>query len=526
MHPTELIQISRKPTDPSKVLYSASDDFWVLAESACYLGGRGVTFGPPLLGVPALNPGVYSIPITLQRLDRTAAIDKDLHIFADGSLDHILITPMIAASDNAEALLREASQKLKIGGHLVLLTYLEVHSPEQNAFYPPLTREILSRLGKWSVKADIQRNGKHLLILKRLVGKRGLEVPQPIVGKRVCIARYGALGDAIIMTPLLRKLREEGFHITLNISSYCSAVFENNPFVDNILIQERDLIPNQHLGRYWDYWKEKYDKYINLSESIEGDLLVVEGRAPFFTSKAWRHKRCNTNYYDHTMARAGYPESTGARGELYFTEAEERRARKFWDTLRENFVLVWAINGSSHHKVYPMMEATLREWFASHSDARCITTGDYVAKTLEFAHPQMIPRAGVWSLRESLIATKYAQCVVGPETMMTNASGCFDTPKIVLLSHSSKENLTKYFTADHSLEPDTASAPCYPCHQLHYTKESCVIGTLEDTTTGGILGTAPICSISIAPERVMAELDSIYSDWKVKHESHTAARGV
>lgn len=138
MHPTELIQISRKPTDPSKVLYSASDDFWVLAESACYLGGRGVTFGPPLLGVPALNPGVYSIPITLQRLDRTAAIDKDLHIFADGSLDHILITPMIAASDNAEALLREASQKLKIGGHLVLLTYLEVHSPEQNAFYPPL----------------------------------------------------------------------------------------------------------------------------------------------------------------------------------------------------------------------------------------------------------------------------------------------------------------------------------------------------------------------------------------------------
>jgi hypothetical protein len=43
------------------------------------------------------------------------------------------------------------------------------------------------------------------------------------------------LGDAIILTPLIRQLKEDGYHVTLNVSSYCLPVFENNPFVDNIL---------------------------------------------------------------------------------------------------------------------------------------------------------------------------------------------------------------------------------------------------------------------------------------------------
>jgi ADP-heptose:LPS heptosyltransferase len=310
----------------------------------------------------------------------------------------------------------------------------------------------------------------------------------------------------------------------MNISGYCAAVFENNPHVSNILIQERDLIPNGLLGRYWAYWEGRYDKYINLSESLEGDLLIVEGRPPFYSTKEWRHKRCNRNYYDYTMERGGYPTVTGTRGELFFTEAEERRARKFFDPLRGKFTIVWALNGSSHHKVYPMMEPLLREWFRTHEDARCITVGDYAAKMLEFPHYQVIPRAGEWSIRESLIATKCADCVVGPETMMTNAAGCYDTPKIIFLSHSSRENLTKYFTEDYSLTPNPSTAPCYPCHQLHYSKESCPVGEMEDTGTGAVLGQAPICAISIEPERVMAQLDLIYNKWKGRSHASANAR--
>lgn len=483
------------------------DDFWVLARSAVYLRGRGVTFGPPLLSPAAVNAQVYSISVGAMKSPGIVAVDNSLRIFADGVLDHVLVTPQIGVLEDPTPLLADAAKKLRVGGYLVLLQELTQSDPET-------TRAILKDLAHWSVRCDHEERGKHLLILKKVDGRRGWDVQTLDTRKRVCIARYGALGDAIIMTPLIRQLAQDGYAVTLNISSYCAPVFDGNPHISNILIQEKDLIPNHLLGRYWAFWETQYDHYINLSESIEGDLLVVEGRAPFFTSKTWRERNCNRNYYDYTMLRGGYPEITGRRGELFFTEAEERRARKYFAPLAGNFTIVWALNGSSHHKIYPMMEPLLREWLREHPEARCITTGDPRAKESEFSHPQMIPTIGNWSVRESLISTKYAQCVVGPETMMTNAAGCWATPKIVLLSHSTRENLTKYFENDYSLEPSVEIAPCYPCHQLHYTKESCPVGEMRDSMTGEILGQAPVCSMGITPERIMEQLDRIYSGWK------------
>lgn len=495
-----LIQIA--PPPPPKPPTPKVDDFWVLARSACYLGGRGVTFGPPLLQVQAINPGVFSIPLSLQKTPGVAAMDDSFRIFADGSLDHVLVTPLISHIVNPESLLRDAISKLKKGGHLVILQ--------------PPSLEMLAQLAHWQLKCDHTENGKRLVILKKVEGRRGIDPIPARVGKRACIARYGALGDAIIMTPLVRQLAEDGYQVTLNISSYCAPIFENNPHISNLLIQERDLIPNHLLGRYWQIWEREYDRYINLSESIEGDLLMVEGRAPFFTSKSWRNRVANHNYYDYTMARGGYTDRLGTRGELFFTTAENRRADREWAQWKDKFVVLWALNGSSHHKKYPMMEALLREWFTSHPSAICVTTGDSNAQAAEFPHPQLIGRAGVWSIREALAAVSRAGVVIGPETMITNAVGCYSNPKIVLLSHSSRENLTKYFLEDHSLEPDQSISPCYPCHQLHYSLESCPSSTLEDTVTGETLGTAPSCTLAIQPERIMAELNQLYDSWLAK----------
>src|SRR5262249_12712882 len=136
------------------------------------------------------------------------------------------------------------------------------------------------------------------------------------------------------------------------------------------------------------------------------------------------------------------------------------------------------------------------------------------AKLLEFEHPQLSCKAGEWSIRQSLIATKMVDLVVGPETMITNASGCFDTPKIVLLSHSSKENLTKYWKNDYSLEPDVENAPCYPCHQLHYSRQSCPSGDLWDDGNDMKLGSAPVCTLAIKPLVLLERLEMVYQKWK------------
>ena len=485
---------------------------WPLYRSAVYLRGKGLTFGAPILPPQETAKGAYSVVVDIGQNGRTAAMDSEFDIFAQESLDHIFVGPRLENIENLEKFLRSLVKKLKVGKHLIVNTCIRYE--EGPGIYPlnPLKiQEVLSKVGRWQLKAEYEHERVSLLILKKLKGSSGiLPIKSCPSQKRVAICRFGALGDAIILSAALRALKEEGFHITFLGTPYSWPALENNPYIDNIILQERDAIPNNELGPYWRMWAQDYERFINLSESLEGDLLLVEGREEFYTTQAWRHQRCNKNYYDYTLQRCGLSEIKGRLGELYFTEVEERRAREFFQSLTNKFIVMWALNGSSHHKVYPMMESVLRKFLAEHPQAIALTVGDDLARLLEFEHPQVIEKAGKWSVRESLIATKYVSCVIGPETMVTNAAGCFDTPKITLLSHSSHENLCKYWKNDYCLEPDKTLAPCYPCHCLHYSRESCPIGTVEDTETGKELGRAPICPIAILPVRVLARLEEVY----------------
>lgn len=485
---------------------------FALYNSVCYLNGRGVSFGDPLIQPAGCTQKAYSVNMDVMKTSQTAVFDNDWKLFQDGSLDHVYLGPRLENMEDVPAFVKEAARKLRKGGHLVVHVNLGKTDGGVVTFWPDGVQWMVREAGRWQLKMELQEGNQYLLIAKKLEGKHGLLPAKEQPKKRACVLRYGALGDAIILTPLLRALKEDGYWVQLNLTTYCTAVLENNPFVDDVVVQERDSIPNLELNQYWDVWRPRYDKYINLCESLEGQLLKVEGRREFYTPKAWRHETCNVNYYDATMARGGYPELTGRCGELYFTKAEERDAEKFFGPLKDNFTILWALNGSSHHKVYPMMESVLVEWFQTHPDARVITVGDHMARLLEFEHPQVIQKAGQWKIRESLIAAKYVDLVVGPETAITNASGCFPTPKIVFLSHSTKENLTKYFENDYSLEPDESIAPCWPCHQLHYTKESCVIG--RATENGRTLAEVPICAMGVKAERLMARLDEVYNKWK------------
>ena len=487
---------------------------FALYNSVCYLNGKGVSFGEPLIQVAGCTQDAYSVNMDIMKTQQTAVFDKQWRIFADGSLDHVYIGPRLENVENARSFIAEASRKLRTGGHLVVHFNIGKTTGGVTEFWPDTIKAMLASCGAWQTKINLVNEEQGLIVVKKLPGKRGLleeKIPQ---GKRACVIRYGALGDAIILTPLLRALKEDGYYVQLNITTYCAPVLENNPFVDDVLIQEKDSIPNLELGDYWKVWRPRYDKYINLCESLEGQLLKVEGRKDFYTPKTWRHETCNVNYYDNTLAKGGYPGLKGRRGELYFTSAEERKAQKFFAELKDRFVILWALNGSSHHKVYPLMQAVLEEFFAKHLNARAITVGDHMARLMEFEHPQLIPRAAQWTIRESLIATKYANLVVGPETVVLNAAGCFSTPKICLLSHSTKENLTKYFENDYSLEPDSQVAPCWPCHQLHYSKESCVIGGIKDKVSGENIAEVPICTVGIDGMRLLNQIEEIYSRWK------------
>jgi hypothetical protein len=486
---------------------------WVRYRSAAYLRGRGLCFGAGWTPFPpkATNEGKYAISIDPFPHPSVDICETSPEMFKDEVFDWVWAGRRLESIENPTTTLRELWRKLRIGGHFVVHVPLEAPEPPARQLTAEELREALGRCGASVEKAEITRDGQYLLILKKVRGGRGIATARPRAARRACVCRFGALGDMIMATPLIKALHLDGFEVTVVTTPYAAPVLDHNPYVSNLIIQERDAIPNQELGAYWKEWSGDYDRYVNLSESIEGALLKLEGRAEFYTHKDWRHARCNRNYFDFTMQLGGFPGTTGTRGELFFSNAELRECQKFRDRYRDKFLVLWAMNGSSHHKMYAFMEPVLNDWLEAHRDAVVVTVGDELARLMEPEHPQIINKAGQWPIRIAMGMAKLADLVVGPESAIINAAGCFATPKIPLLSHSSHENLCKYFENDFCLEPSVEQAPCYPCHQLHYSLQSCVLSELYDAATGDHIVTAPACTMAISGERMIARLDEVYS---------------
>jgi ADP-heptose:LPS heptosyltransferase len=477
--------------------------------------GKGLTFGVgpvDLLPQAAVAPGCYALNMDVVPHGRTSICDDRLSVVADGSLDWVFVGERFRSIKDPEKLLKALHMRLRVGGHMIVGLPIGGDDLTAKQYTPNCMRRMIADVGSWQIKDAIERDGWMLQIYKKLNGRRGVYPGRTSTKPRACVVRYGAMGDMIMVSPLLRRLHEDGYEVTVNATPYSTSLLENNPYVDNILHQEREAIPNRELGPYWDEWKPQYDRYINLSESIEGTLLKVEGRREFYTHKDWRHRECNKNYYDFTMERGGYPNATDTRGEVFLSPAEDREAQRTLDDLGGDFTIVWALNGTSHHKVYPMMEPVLKRWFETHPKSRAITVGNDIARLMEFDHPQVRQTAGTQSIRTSVALAKHADLVIGPESVMINAAGCWATPKIPLLSHSTHENLCKNFENDYCLAPNVALAPCYPCHQLKYSLESCPSGLLKIDEVNEVVARGPICAMgAIEPDRLLARMDEVYA---------------
>jgi ADP-heptose:LPS heptosyltransferase len=492
---------------------------WVRYRSIGYLTGRGLAFGvgDDIFPRVAIAPGKFSLNVDILPNPNISVCDGRLDIFADQVFDHIVLGPNLGCTPSPGRFFSEMTQRLKQGGHVVMYFKKNIEPTPftKFSFGEQSIMELLGQAGAWRLKYQETRGDDMLLVAKKVAGAKGTILPiKPKAPKRACIVRYGALGDMVMITPLIKKLHEDGYEVTMNITPYAAPIIENNPYVSNIVYQEREAIPNRDLGGYWAEWAKEYDKYINLSESIEGRLLKVEGRKDFHTTKSFREAACgSTNYYDWTMKLGGYPSSTGTRGELFFSPQERREAARAKKELDGKFVIGWGMNGSSHHKVYPLTEPVLVDFLDRHPDAVAYLLGGPEAQKYEFDHPQAMKTCGQWDLRKTLaFIALVADCMVGPESMAMNVAACTDVPKITFLSHSNHENLCKYWTHDYCLAPDQAIAACYPCHQLHYTLESCPLAEMRDNETKQVIANGPVCAMgAINGQRVVDRLNEVYT---------------
>ena len=118
--------------------------------------------------------------------------------------------------------------------------------------------------------------------------------------------------------------------------------------------------------------------------------------------------------------------------------------------------------------------------------------------------PRVITTCGKWGIRQTLTFAQVADLVIGPETGVLNAVANEPMPKMVFLSHSTEENLTRDWVNTISLQSKGTKckgrgddeAPA--CHKMLYGWKDC---TKDEET-----GTAQ-CQVDISKEEVYHHLE-------------------
>ncbi len=418
---------------------------------------------------------------------------EDLSVFATVSMDFAFSSHVLEhiEYERVPATLKEWMRVIKVGGHLTL--YL----PDEEQ-YPKVGEKGANPDHKWNVNKqrviDAMPNGFDLIdyqvrsegneyslyfVFKKLGNGRRESWRNPKPKKTCAVVRYGAFGDLLQASSVLAGLKRQGYHVTLYTSPPGDVVLRHDPNVDDFYLQDKDQVPNTSLGEYWDYHKRKYDKWVNLSESVEGTLLALPGRAHHGFPPALRHQMLNRNYLEVQHQIAGVPHEP--RVKFHATHEEQCWARTQKRKMGSP-VIVWSVAGSSVHKTYHGLDRCIASLLLDFPTAHIVLVGDQAGKILEAGwekEPRVHRKCGEWSIRQSLAFASIADCVVGPETGVLNSVSHETMPKVVFLSHSTVDNLTRDWVNTHSIFSENTSCPgrgnneAPSCHQLQYGWTHC-----------------------------------------------------
>ena len=463
-----------------------------------YTRGRGLDVGcgpnkafPHFIGVDNFNDtrqfGIGMKP------DVVVEDATKLDIFTDQSMNFVFSSHTLEHIEDTEKALREWWRVIKPSGYLILYLphkdlYPNIGQPGANTdhkhdFLPEDIINIMRGIKGFDLLINEDRDNDNgegqpgneysFLQVYRKRSDNEIRFRHDKPKKTAFIVRYGGFGDMIQASSILPGLKEQGYHVIFNTTEKGKNVLEHDPYIDEFYLQDTDQVPNNELGLYWGALKKRFTKFINLSESVEGALLSLPGRVDSFWTEIARRLTKNVNYIEltHPIAEVKLP----PRSKFYATDEEKKWARLEGNKM-SGLKILYSLAGSSVHKTWPHIDALFARILLSYPDATIVLVGDQMCKLLEqgWENEQRVwRRSGEWTIRQTLtFACQEADLVIGPETGVLNAAGMEDVSKIVTLSHSSEENLTKHWKNTISLKPNNVH--CYPCHRMHYNFDNCI----------------------------------------------------
>jgi FkbM family methyltransferase len=319
----------------------------------------------------------------------------------------------------------------------------------------------------------------------------------PREGQPTCaVVRLGAYGDALWASSVFPHLKAEGYHLTVYTEARGADVLRADPHVDRIIVQ--DHVPGVDLDDYWREESKHYDRFLNLTESVERNMLASEVDIRFFWPEPVRREIFAGNYLQrvHKLCQVPHAEQADFRQRFYATPEEA-----LWATEKREQIagpggtlVVIAAAGSSPTKYWPHIAALCAELDAR--GAHVVVLGD--PRGLEIRRARVHVIGQQWSLRQALALAQRADAVIGQETGILNAVAMEPMRKVVLLSHSTPENLTKHWVNTVAI---SGKAPCWPCHRMHKDFTYCT----QDADTGKAL-----CQTLISVEQVLYALGAAH----------------
>jgi ADP-heptose:LPS heptosyltransferase len=286
------------------------------------------------------------------------------------------------------------------------------------------------------------------------------------MSKYLVLRPGSALGDTIFVSPVPRIFAERGHQVDVACETFTRPIFNNNPYITNFVETPTE--------EHWSEWEPKfnelvkdYDKVVHAHGHIEVGLMhrtdIKWGRIP---NAAQRREIAKGKSYQDTIFEGLGLEDRGILPEFYFTPEEEDSMAKLREILDKDGqkLVLWQLTGSTLSKNLVWGPHYVKETMAKFPN-----TVHYIY-TQEPSHlaqipndPRVLDAIGKVSIRESIILTKIADLVIGPESFLVNSAAAFDTPKIIFFSHSSPDNLARYYKNCHSIVPlpEVACSPCY-----------------------------------------------------------------
>lgn len=408
--------------------------------------------------------------------------------FADASQDFIFSSYLLNELEDWPTVLAGWWRLIKPKGYLIVFLPIQEAKEGVKECGPKLMVDAMSGMKPWQL-VDARINGDAFFQVYRKC--EGETVVQPEHDKICAVVKLGAHGDALFASSVFPGLKEQGFYTLLYCQDTTEEVLRHDPHIDRI-IKFESRIPIGDLGELFRWLEHKYKTVRILVECVEGTLLPSPQKIQYHFPQEMRHKLMNHNYVEMHHMKAEVPYKPAQK---FYPNVDEKKWANAVRSELQPYVVVLVPNGSSVTKMWPYA-GELAKYLLRRPDVSLVMLGDERGCTFE-EHPRLMKVGTNWTIRQAMTFCQLANVVVGQETGLLNSVAFnADVRKVVLMTHSSKENLTRDWPNTATM---TGNVPCYPCHRLLYDWQFCP----QDKWTK-----AAACQTAISVRDVLREIET------------------